>query len=163
MKLGMIFLTDAALHMIKAASGLNMLNPKMVHVTCIAHVLDRVAKEIRTRYPDFNKLILNIRKVFIKAPLMVQQFKQKMPSLLLHPHPVLTHWGTWFDAMHYYCENYTAVKDIFKGFDSNELSSIIVVKKLFSQSLSGNLANTKLDFGDIPPTITYLQATGAQM
>jgi hypothetical protein len=42
----LLFLTDAAPYMVKAANSLKMLYPKMVHVTCLAHILHRVAKDI---------------------------------------------------------------------------------------------------------------------
>jgi hypothetical protein len=57
--------------MVKAANGIKMLFPKMVHVTCLAHALHRVAEEIRESYPYVDKLILKVKKVFIKAPLRV--------------------------------------------------------------------------------------------
>jgi hypothetical protein len=158
----LLFLTDAALYMVKAVNGLKMYR-KVVHVTCLAHTLHRVGHEIRGSYPVVDKLISNVKKVFIKAPLRVQQFKQEAPSLPLPPHPVLTHWGMWLDAALYYCENCTAIEDIFKGFDSSELSSIRVVKELFSHSLSGNMAYIKLNFGAISSTITHLEAVGAQL
>jgi hypothetical protein len=69
----------------------------------------------------------------------------------------------WLDAALYYCENYTAIEDIFKGFDSSESSSIRDVKELFSHSLSGNLAYIKSNFGAISSTITCLEAVGAQL
>jgi hypothetical protein len=78
----------------------------------------------------------------------------------LPPHPMLTSWATWLDATLYYCENYTAIEDIFKGFDSSESSSIRVVKELFSHSLSGNLAYIKSNFGAISSTVTRLEAVG---
>jgi hypothetical protein len=136
--------------------------PKLVHVTCLPHAIHRVAEEIRGSYSDIDKLILNVKKAFVKAPLRVQQFKQEEPLLPLSSHPVLTRWGTWLDAALYYCENYTATEDIFKGFDSSELSSIRVVKELFSHRLPGNLAYIKSNFGTISSTITRLEAVGAQ-
>jgi hypothetical protein len=51
--------------MVKAASGFKMLYPKVVHVTCLAHALHRVSVEIRGRYPDADKLILNVKKVMM--------------------------------------------------------------------------------------------------
>jgi hypothetical protein len=66
--------------------------------------------------------------------------------------------GLWLNAMLYYFENYTAIEDIFKGFDRSELSSIRAVKELFSHSLSGYLAYIKSNFGAISSSITYLEA-----
>jgi hypothetical protein len=36
-------------------------------------------------YPDVDKLISDVKKMFVKAPLRVQKFKQDTPSLSLLP------------------------------------------------------------------------------
>jgi hypothetical protein len=76
--------------MLKAAKGLKMLHPRMVHLTCLVHGLHRVAEEIRGNYPDVDSLISNVKKVFLKTSLRVEKFKQESPSLSLSPKPVLT-------------------------------------------------------------------------
>jgi hypothetical protein len=48
------------------------------------------------------------------------------------------------------------------GFDSSELSSIRVVREMFSHISSGNLAYMKSKFGDISSAFTHLEAVGAQ-
>jgi hypothetical protein len=154
----LLFLTDAAPYMVKAANGLKMLYPKLVRVA-----LHRVTEEIRGSYSEEDKLISNVKKVFVKAPLRDQQFEQEAPSLTLPPYPVLTRWGTWLDAALYYCENYTSTEDVFKDVDSAESSFVRVGKELFSHSLSGNLAYIKSNFGVISSTITRLEAAGAQL
>jgi hypothetical protein len=75
--------------MVKVARGLQVLYPKMVHLTCLAHRLHRVAGMIRGTYPDVDKLISNAKKMFVKALLRVQKFKQDTPSMSLPPQPVL--------------------------------------------------------------------------
>ena len=45
----LLFISDAALYMIKA---LQLLYPKMIHVTWLAHALHRVAEEVRGSYPE---------------------------------------------------------------------------------------------------------------
>jgi hypothetical protein len=50
----------------------------------------------------------------------------------LPPQPVLGHWGTWLDAMVWYCEKYSTTDDIVYDFNSNEASSIKIVKNFFS-------------------------------
>jgi hypothetical protein len=37
----LLFVSDAASYMIKAAKTLQLLYPKMIHVTCLAHALKR--------------------------------------------------------------------------------------------------------------------------
>ena len=79
-----IFLTDAAPYMVKAAKGLQVLYPKMVHVTCLAHALHRVAEEVRGNYPEVDRFIANAKKTFVKAALRVQKFKEEAPSPSAH-------------------------------------------------------------------------------
>jgi len=71
--------------MIKAAKALQLLYPKMIHVTCLAHALHRAAEEVCGSNPEVDKLIANGKKIFIKSPLRVQKFKQEAPTLPLPP------------------------------------------------------------------------------
>jgi hypothetical protein len=43
--------------MLKAATALKMFYPNLIHFTCLAYVLQRVAKEIRAKFTQVNKLI----------------------------------------------------------------------------------------------------------
>jgi hypothetical protein len=65
----LLFISDAALFMIKAAKSLQSLYPKIIRVTCLAHALHRVAEEVRGRYLEVDQLIANGKKIFIKFPL----------------------------------------------------------------------------------------------
>jgi hypothetical protein len=67
----LLFASDAALHMIKSAKTLQLLYPKVIRVTCLAHALHRLAEEVRGSYPEVDKLIVNGKKIFIKSPLRV--------------------------------------------------------------------------------------------
>jgi len=89
----LLFVSDAALYMIKAAKALQLLYPKMIHVTCLVHTLHRVAEEVRGSYPEVEKLTANGKKIFIKSPLQVQKFKEEAPTLPLPPQPIVTRWG----------------------------------------------------------------------
>lgn len=60
-------LTDSAAYMICAMNGLKVLYPKMLHLTCLAHGLHRVAEFIRASFPDVNSLIANTKSVFVKV------------------------------------------------------------------------------------------------
>jgi hypothetical protein len=82
---------------VKAVKGLQVQYPRMVHLTCFAHALYGVSEEIRDNYPDDNKFISNVKKMFFKAPLRVQKFKQDSPSFSLSPQPVLMRWVTWLE------------------------------------------------------------------
>jgi hypothetical protein len=111
-----LFLSGAALYMIKAEKALQLLYPKMMLVTCLAHALHIVAEEVHGSYPEVDKLIANGKKVFIKSPLRVQKFNEEAPTLPLHPQPIVTR-GTWLYAANYYCTNYSEIEKIFNKFN----------------------------------------------
>ncbi|KAJ4437587.1 hypothetical protein ANN_17732 [Periplaneta americana] len=102
----LLFITDAATYMMKAAASLNALYPKMVHVTCLAHPLHRVAEEVRPNFPEVDKLIGCVKKVFLKAPSRISAFKTEAPEIQLPFSTVLTRCGTWLQACSYYCKTF---------------------------------------------------------
>jgi len=142
----LLFVSDAAPYMIKGAKALQLLYPKMIHVTCLTHALHRVAEDVCGSYPEVDKLIANRKKIFIKSPLSVQKFKEEAPTLPLPPQPNVTRWGTWLDTANYYCTNYREIEKIFNKFDRKDSSSIKSVQELFSVTMSRNLAYIKANF-----------------
>lgn len=59
--------TDAASYMISAMNSLKTLFPKMLHLTCFAHGLHRVAEFIRTDFELVNSLVAKVKSVFVKV------------------------------------------------------------------------------------------------
>lgn len=59
--------TDAAAYMLSAMKSLQVLFPKMLHVTCFAHGLHRLAEFIRYQFPDVNDLISNVKSIYVKV------------------------------------------------------------------------------------------------
>lgn len=60
-------MTDAAPYMVCGMNALKLLYPKMIHVTCSAHGLHRVAEFIRGQFNNVNKLISNVKKILTKV------------------------------------------------------------------------------------------------
>ncbi|KAB0790293.1 hypothetical protein PPYR_15364, partial [Photinus pyralis] len=58
----LLMLSDAAPYMIKAAQNLKIFYDNLMHITCLAHGVNREAEEIRLRFPLVNDLIINIKK-----------------------------------------------------------------------------------------------------
>lgn len=108
----LLFLSDAAPYMVKCGQALIALYSKMIHVTCAAHGLHRVAEEVQSQYESVDQLNSNIKKIFRKAPSHLLFFKTEVPNLPLPPEPVLTRWGTWINAAIYYCENFEIIFNI---------------------------------------------------
>jgi hypothetical protein len=72
--------THAAPYMKKAAEGLSVSYPKLRHVTRVAHALHRVCKTIRVLYPHVDKLVANVKKIFVKSPARIELFKTKLQT-----------------------------------------------------------------------------------
>uniref|UniRef100_A0A4P6D7Y3 DUF659 domain-containing protein n=2 Tax=Rhodnius prolixus TaxID=13249 RepID=A0A4P6D7Y3_RHOPR len=100
----LLFLSDAAPNMVKAGQSIQVFYPKIIHVTCIAHDLHRVAETIRSLFSDVDSLISSVKKVFLKAPIRIKMLKDLYPDLCLPPEPILTRWGTWLETAQYYYE-----------------------------------------------------------
>lgn len=66
----LLVVTDAAGYMLAAMDGLKLLYPKMIHVTCLAHGLHRVAEFVRNKYVDVNHLIAYVKSIFVKVFLL---------------------------------------------------------------------------------------------
>jgi hypothetical protein len=69
-----------------------MLYLRMVCLKCLAHGLHVVAGDILGKYPEVDRLIFSIKKIFLKAPLRVEKCMQELTSLPLSAPPVLTRW-----------------------------------------------------------------------
>ena len=58
----LVLLTDAASYMLKAAKALQVFYPNLIHVTCLAHGLHRIAEKICAQFPAVNDLIASGEK-----------------------------------------------------------------------------------------------------
>lgn len=111
-----LLLTDGAAYMIKTGTNLKIFYSELVHVTCMAHALNLVCETIRSKYKNVNGLISSVKKIFLKAPLRVQVYKEQMPNVPLPPEPILTRWGTWLDAVIFYADNFENIKNVSLSF-----------------------------------------------
>ena len=113
---------------------LKKLYPKQIHVTCVAHGLHRVCEKIRDVNPELDSFIANMKKVFIKAPDRINQFRETCPDITLPPSPVVTRWETWIDATLYYHNYWTEIIGIIDTLDEKEAVSIQKVKVLIKDA-----------------------------
>lgn len=60
----MIFLSDAAPYMVKISNASIICYPNIIHITCVAHMLNRVTENVRELYPEVNKLNNNVKTFF---------------------------------------------------------------------------------------------------
>uniref|UniRef100_A0A2S2PQT6 CGG triplet repeat-binding protein 1 n=1 Tax=Schizaphis graminum TaxID=13262 RepID=A0A2S2PQT6_SCHGA len=160
----LLFLSDAAPYMVKSASSIKTLYSKMIHTTCLAHGLHRVAETVRILNPKVDKIIANVKKIFKKAPSRVQIFKDIAPLLPLPPEPILTRWGTWIQAALYYCEHFETVKSIVNSFKKDDAISIETAQKYIEQQhIQTQLVFIKSNFSFLPNAITCLEKQGMSL
>ena len=72
-------------YMLKAGELLKTSLTKMIHVSCLVHAIHRIAKHIRVKFPNIDAIIFSIKKVFLKDPLRIAIFKEKLPNSSLPP------------------------------------------------------------------------------
>ncbi|KAL4125875.1 hypothetical protein QTP88_010112 [Uroleucon formosanum] len=157
----LLLVSDSAPYMVKAGSAIQIFYPKMLHVTCLAHALYRVAEQIRSDFPLVDKLISSVKKVFLKCPARIQIFKNEAPELSLPPEPVITRWGIWLTAAIYYCDSYQTIKKIVNKFDPNDALSIRTAKEIIGErTVEANLAFIKSNFSFLSSALTSLEEKG---
>lgn len=159
----LLLVSDAAPYMVKSASVIKVFYSKMVHITCLAHGLHRVAEEVRNMFPKVDKLISNVKKTFLKAPYRTQVFKNEAPGVNLPPEPIITRWGTWLDATDYYSENIQSIRNVFMVLNDDSASILKVKNILADKQLDTNLVCIKGNFGMISKSITQLEARGLKL
>lgn len=153
-----MIVTDAASYMIKAAQHLKIFFPNLFHVTCVAHGMNRIAEAIRAEYPLVNKLISNVKKIFLKAPLRVEVYRNMLPDIPLPPQPVITRWGTWIEAALFYAVHYDSIKNVVNEFTSESAEAIGKCQSLFKKlELKSQLTHIKTYFSEIPNIIKKLE------
>lgn len=74
--------------------------------------------------------------------------------------PVTTCWGTWINAIKYYCTNFNGLKTTIKEFEEDS-KCMRMAKILFEiPSIQSNLVYIVYNFGIFPDTITKLETRG---
>lgn len=86
----LLFVSDTASYMVKAGETIKVLYSKIVHITCLAHALHRVAEQLRILFLGVYVLISNVKKVFLKSPYRVQIFKTLASRIPLPPESIIT-------------------------------------------------------------------------
>jgi len=160
----LLFITDAAPYMIKAAHAIQIFYPKVTHLTCLVHGLHRVCEKIRCHYPKVDRLISNIKKVFLKAPSRMHIFKTLQPELKMPPRPIITRWATWINAVNYYANNFENISLVFDTLNSEEAASIQIVKDLLQDNtIKMDIIFISSNYGHLVDSITQLESYGKRL
>lgn len=154
----LLFLTDGVNYMKAAGRILKETYRNILHVTCLAHGLHRIAETIRRCYPNVDKLIANVKKVFLKAPSRIRLFHEILPNTPLPPEPITTRWGTWLKAASYYYCHFENVKSLIQQLNPNDAVAISQAQQAFTDpTLQENLETIHGCFSRIPLAIRDLQ------
>ncbi|KAE9538874.1 hypothetical protein AGLY_005456 [Aphis glycines] len=156
----LLFISDAAPYMKKAGNSIQTLYPNIIHLTCLAHACHDVCEEIRAYYKNVDQLIFEMKKTFLKFPKRIAVLKEKFPELPNPPRPIITRWGTWINAVKYYCTHFNDLKSIIEEFEE-ESECVRAAKRLFKiPPIQSNLVYIVSNFGFLPDTITKLETRG---
>ncbi|KAK3895413.1 hypothetical protein Pcinc_000865 [Petrolisthes cinctipes] len=110
---------------------------------------------------NVNRVIANIKKIFLKAPSRTVRFKEIAPSTPLVPSPVVTRWGSWIDAAMYYGKNFDVIEAVIATFDPEEAQRIQESKILLeTEGMKESLLFIATNFACISSTITRLEERG---
>ena len=111
-----LFLTDAARYMSSAGKTSKELYLSLMHVTCVAHLLQNCAMRVRAHFKNIDEVIATIMAATIKNKDHKKDFHDAgLPS---PPDHVITRWATWLRAALYYSENLPAVCTIVNNWTS---------------------------------------------
>lgn len=88
-------------------------------------MIKRIAENVRELFPNVNKLVNNLKKVFLKAPHHVEIYEEVMPNIPLPPEPILIRWSTWIGSATFCADHFESLKIIFteKLNDTNVVST----------------------------------------
>nr|CAD7393639.1 unnamed protein product [Timema cristinae] len=129
-----VLLTHSAAYMLKASANLKIFYTKLIHVTCLARAVHRVAEDIRSHFTNVNAIISTVKKVFLKAPSQIFSFKAALPNT-----PLLQ-------------------KPLVQTFDEEQAVAITEANAAIScSSVSADPAYVKSNLGNLLGTITVLE------
>nr|CAD7413776.1 unnamed protein product [Timema cristinae] len=111
-------------YILKVAASLKVFYIKLIHVTCLAHAVHRVAEVIRSHFTNVNAIISTVKKEFLKAPSRIFSFKFTLPNTPLPPQPVLTRWDTWLHAALYYADYLGDIQKVVQTFEEEQAVAI---------------------------------------
>jgi hypothetical protein len=151
----LLLVIDAAPYMIKTGQALKTFYPNMIHVTCVAHGLNRVLEKV-------NKLVNNGKKILLKSPHRVEIYKNIMESEL-PPEPVITRRETWLKAALFYAENFNKFKMFINALDE-DVQTIEKLKRIItSASIISDLTFIKLHLSAFPKVLTQLETRNSSL
>lgn len=116
----LLFVADATPYMKASGDILRKTYKNMLHISCLAQELHRVAEAVKDCYPDVSSLISSVETVFYKAPNCLELFQEILPNTALPPEVIPARWGTWIQATSYYYSNFNGVKSVIQRLNMGD-------------------------------------------
>ena len=127
--------------------------PKLLHVTCIAHLLHKCTIRIKSSYPEVDNLIASIKSSIVKNRTRAAQFD----ALGIPPTPVVTRWGSWINAALYYAKNLPEVKEIVNSWSGDGVLVRQAQISINKEVVVSQLAETSSNYADLPRIIVRIE------
>lgn len=115
----LLLVSDSAMYMVSAGQNLKLLNPNLLHCTCISNLMHNAAETVRARFNDADRLISSIKSTTVKN----ETRKQFFISIGSPPPPVITRWGSWIEVALYYSKPYLKSGEFLKILKNLEYCS----------------------------------------
>ena len=128
---------------------LKVLYPRLLHVTCLAHMLHNCAEKVRGAFVDVDNLVARVTAATIKNKSRQAQFKH----ISSPPEPVVTRWGTWLKAVDYYANNMIEVKKIVNEFEGDGIHVKRAKVAVNDVGIAASLLKIKRDYSQLPNII----------
>lgn len=133
-----LLISDQACYMLAAGSLIKQLCPDLLHVTCVAHCLNRVSETVRDCHPVADKFLSNLKEVLRGSRVCKQKYRE-ITNLPPPPKPVITRWTTWLQAAEYSGKYMEEIK-LFAQSLKSKCRTVTSLKSLaISQELSDEL------------------------
>ena len=131
-----LFLSDAAPYMCLASKNLKFMYSEMIHITCVSHLLHNCCMRIRMKYQSVDNLISSMRMALLKNNERAEIFE----NIGLPPDVIISRWGTWMNAVKYYCKHLTNIREKVSKFKKDgkivENAKTIVLDKSLDMKLT---------------------------
>lgn len=153
-----MLVTDGSPNMMTASEMLKKYFPNILHVTCLLHAFHLLSEYIRKSYPKIDNLIIHTRKIFVKSPERIREFKKSCPCIPLPPQPILTRCGTWLEAVLYYEKYIQNIRPCILKFILQESQAIQLSQQLLSSiEIETEIKQISVNYSVVIEAISKLQ------
>ena len=153
-----LFISDAASYMILAADRMKSgFCPNLVNNTCLARGLNRLAEFVRSKHPTTDHFIGQMKKFFKHSSSRKRDY-ENFAGRPMYPTPIVTRWGTWLEAVFYYCSNFERVCEFIDQTPDEDCQTSDNLKRITSRDvLSQELAFITSSFRPLAVVITKME------